>query len=416
MNHANISVILIIPSASYRTNPFIDAATKLDINILVITDKSQVFSEYYPDNVITMNFEHWQESIEIIHEWSERYDLKAVIGVDEESIILAAKLSESLCIEHNSLESVKLTKNKYLMRSELKKSGLKSPWFKRFSVHETPKDIFAELIFPCVLKPTFLSASQGVLRVNSFEEFGKGCEMLSDLLAEEKVKKRGGDQANWILVEEYIPGKEVSIEGIVNDGKLKDLAIFDKPESLEGPIFPETIFITPTILDEHLQSSLIETAQSALQALGISKGPVHIELRINDHGNYILECAARSIGGLCSKVLEFKGGMSLEELILRSALGRNVEKTQLIDKAKGVMMMPTEKRGILRKIHGIKAALAVKGITDLQTTIKSGEMLEPLPKGDRYLGFLFAEGKDQDTVKIVLQEAWSKIEVVSEEI
>jgi len=138
-----------------------------------------------------------------------------------------------------------------------------------------------------------------------------------------------------------------------------------------------------------------------LQALGISKGPVHIELRINDHGNYILECAARSIGGLCSKVLEFKGGMSLEELILRSALGRNVEKTQLIDKAKGVMMMPTEKRGILREIHGIKAALAVKGITDLQTTIKPGEMLEPLPKGDRYLGFLFAEGKDQDTVKIV---------------
>ncbi len=272
MNHANSSVILIIPSASYRTNPFMDAATKLDVNILVITDKSQVFSEYYPDNVITMNFENWEESIENIREWSERCDLKAVIGVDEESIILAAKISESLCIEHNSLESVKLTKNKYLMRSELKKSGMKSPWFKRFPVHETPKDIFAELSFPCVLKPTFLSASQGVLRVNSFEEFTKGCEMLTYILAEEKVKKRGGDQANWILVEEYIPGKEVSIEGIVNNGKLKDLAIFDKPESLEGPIFPETIFITPTILEKHLQFSLLETAQSALKALGISKG------------------------------------------------------------------------------------------------------------------------------------------------
>ena len=392
------------------------AAVKIGINILVITNNSQVFSEYYPENVITMNFEHWRESIENIRKWSERYDLKAVIGVDEESIILAAKLSESLCIEHNSLESVKLTKNKYLMRSELKKSGLKSPWFKRFSVHETPKDIFAELSFPCVLKPTFLSASQGVLRVNSFEEFGKGCEMLSDLLAEEKVKKRGGDQANWILVEEYIPGKEVSIEGIVNDGKLKELAIFDKPEPLEGPIFPETIFITPTILDEHLQFSLLETAQTALKALGISKGPVHIELRINDHGNYILECAARSIGGLCSKVLEFKGAMSLEELILRSALGRNIEKTQLIDKVVGVMMMPIEKSGILKEIQGIKAALAMKGITDLPTTINPGEILEPLPKGDRYLGFLFAEGKNQDSVKTVLQEAWSKIVIVFEEI
>ena len=416
MNHANISVILIIPSASYRTNPFIDAATKLDINILVITDKSQVFSEYYPDNVITMNFEHWQESIANIREWSERYDLKAVIGVDEESIILAAKLSESLCIEHNSLESVKLTKDKYLMRSELKKSGLKSPWFKRFSVHETPKDIFAELIFPCVIKPTFMSASQGVLRVNSFEEFGKGCEMLSDLLAEEKVKKRGGDQANWILVEEYIPGKEVSIEGIVNNGKLKDLAIFDKPESLEGPIFPETIFITPTILDEHLQSSLLETAQSALQALGISKGPVHIELRINDHGNYILECAARSIGGLCSKVLEFKGGMSLEELILRSALGRNIENTNFSGTVKGVMMMPINNKGILREIRGTEEALAVKGITELQITIKSGGILEPLPEGGRYLGFIFAEGKDQNSVLKNLKKAWAKIEIVSDNI
>ena len=393
-----------------------DAATKLDLKVLVITDKSQVFSKNYPDNVITMNFEHWQESIENIREWSERYDLKSVIGVDEESIILAAKLSESLCIEHNSLESVKLTKNKYLMRSELKKSGLKSPWFKRFSVHETPKDIFAELSFPCVLKPTFLSASQGVLRVNSFEEFEKGCEMLSDLLAEDKVKKRGGEQANWILVEEYIPGKEVSIEGIVNDGELKDLAIFDKPEPLEGPIFPETIFITPTSLDEHLQFSLLETAQTALQALGVSKGPVHIELRINDKGNYILECAARSIGGLCSKVLEFKGGMSLEELILCSSLGRNVEKTKLIEKAKGVMMMPIEKRGILREIRGIEAALSVRGITNLQTTIRLNEIIEPLPKGGRYLGFLFAEGKDQDRVKKVLKKAWSKIEVVSEKI
>ena len=393
-----------------------DAVTKLDLKVLVITDKSQVFSEYFPEKVITINFEQWQESIENIRAWSVKFDLKAVIGVDEESIILAANLSEFLGIKHNSLESVKLTKDKYLMRKALKDSGLKSPWFKRFSVNETPKDIVTEISFPCVLKPTFLSASQGVIRADNVSEFCISFEILSGLLSQEEMKIQGGDQANWILVEEYISGKEVSIEGIVNEGKLKELAIFDKPEPLEGPIFPETIFITPTILDEHLQFSLLETAQRALQALGISKGPVHIELRINDHGNYILECAARSIGGLCSKVLEFKGGMSLEELILRSALGRNVEKTQLIDKAKGVMMMPTEKRGILREIHGIKAALAVKGITDLQTTIKPGEMLEPLPKGDRYLGFLFAEGKDQDTVIIVLQEAWSKIEVVSEKI
>ena len=414
MNHSNSSVILIIPSGSYRTNAFMNAVIKLDLKVLVITDKSQVFSEHYPENVITMNFQLWKDRLDIIREWSERYDLKAVIGVDEESIILAARLSESLCIEHNSLESVKITKDKYLMRRELKKFGLIGPWFKRFSVHKQPIDVFSEISLPCVIKPTFLSASQGVFRVNSLEEFVGGFEMLIDLLSQDEMKMLGGDKANWILVEEFIPGKEVSIEGIVNNGILKDLAIFDKPEPLDGPTFPETIFVTPTILDEHIQLSILETAQTALKALKIVKGPVHVELRINNNGNYILECAARSIGGLCSKILEFKGGMSLEELILCSSLGRNVEKTKLIERAKGVMMMPIEKRGILREIIGIEAALSVRGITDLQTTIRLNEILEPLPKGGRYLGFLFAEGKDQDMVKKVLKKAWSKIEVVYE--
>jgi len=393
-----------------------NAVTKLDLKVHIITDKYQVFNEYYPENILTINFENWEKSLENIVEWSSRYDLKAVIGVDEESIILAAKLSEYLCIDHNPLESVKLTKNKYLMRSELKKYGLKVPIFKRFSVHAKQKEIFSELSFPCVIKPTFLSASQGVLRINSFEEFKKGFKMLTDLLSKQEVKKKGGDQANWILVEEYIPGREVSIEGLVSNGQLIDLAIFDKPEPLEGPTFPETIFIAPSILDENLKFSMLKTAQSSLQALGIRKGPVHIELRINNRGNYILECAARSIGGLCSRVLEFTGNMSLEELILRSALGRNVNKAKLIDKAKGVMMMPTEKRGVLKEIRGVDAAKNLKGITDLQTIIKPGEMLEPLPNGGRYLGFLFAEGKDQNTVKKVLKKAWSKITVVSEKI
>ena len=393
-----------------------DAVTKLDLKVLVITDKSQVFSEYFPEKVITINFEQWQESIENIRAWSVKFDLKAVIGVDEESIILAANLSEFLGIKHNTLESVKLTKDKYLMRKALKDSGLKSPWFKRFPVNETPKDLVTEISFPCVLKPTFLSASQGVIRADNVSEFCISFEILSGLLSQEEMKIQGGDQANWILVEEYISGKEVSIEGIVNEGKLKELAIFDKPETLEGPTFPETIFITPTILPEKLQVSLLETAQTALETLGIIKGPVHVELRINVNGNYILECAARSIGGLCSKVLEFKGGMSLEELILRSALGRNIAKTKLIGMAKGVMMMPTEQSGILREIRGAEAALAVSGITEMEITIKPGEMLEPLPKGGRYLGFLFAEGKDQKSVIKNLKTAWSKIEIITENI
>jgi len=346
MKQANTSVILIIPSASYRTSPFMDAVSKLELKVLVLTDKSQVFSRNYPDKVITMNFENWRVQIENIREWSVKHDLQAVVGVDEESIVLAARLSEILGLKHNSLESVKLTKDKFLMRKALKDAGLKVPWFKRFSVHQAPQEYLKEISFPCILKPTFLSASQGVVRANNPDEFCRGVEMLSKLLAQAEVIKRGGEQANWLLVEEFLPGKEVSLEGIVSKGKLKELAIFDKPETLDGPTFPETILITPTLLDKPLQESLLETAQTTVEALGIIKGPVHLEFRINKKGNFILECAARSIGGLCTKVLEFKGGMSLEELILRSALGRNIEKTNLSGTVKGVMMMPIKNKGI----------------------------------------------------------------------
>jgi len=408
------AVILIIPSASYRTSAFINAVEKLDLKVLVISDKSQVFSGKYPDNLMIMNFHHWKDRLDEISEWSERNGLKAVIGVDEESIVLAANISKYLKVEHNPVESVLLTKDKYLMRIELKKAGVNSPWFKRFSIHDSPNKKINEICFPCVIKPTFLSASRGVIRVNTIKELSNGFETLSELLSLEELRKRGGEQSDWILVEEYIPGKEVAIEGIVSEGKLKVLAVFDKPEPLVGPIFEETIIVTPSILPKKTLYSLFETAQIAVNALGIVKGPVHIEIRINSSGNYILECASRSIGGICSNVLEFQDGMSLEELILRSYLGRNVEKTKLTDTAKGVMMMPNEKRGILKEIIGVEDALNVKGVTDLQITLKPGEKLEPLPKGDRYLGFIFAEDKDQELVIKALKNAWSKIAVVLE--
>tara|TARA_B100001123_G_scaffold22480_1_gene24520 strand:- start:421 stop:1665 length:1245 start_codon:yes stop_codon:yes gene_type:complete len=408
------AVILIIPSASYRTSAFINVIEKLDLKVLVITDKSQVFSGKYPDNLIVMNFHHWKDRLNEISEWTERNGLKAVIGVDEESIVLAANLSKYLKVDHNPVESVLRTKDKYLMRTELKKAGVNSPWFKLFSIHDFPKKNIIDISFPCVIKPTFLSASQGVIRVNTIIELYDGIKTINELLSLEAIRERGGEKSDWVLVEEYIPGKEVAIEGIVSEGKLKVLAVFDKPEQMEGPTFEETIIVTPTALSEKNQFSLFETAQNAVKALGIVKGPVHVEVRINSSGNYILECASRSIGGLCSKVLKFQGGISLEELILRSYLGRNVEKSKLADSVSGVMMMPTEKMGILKEMRGIEDALNVKGVTDLQITIKPGEKLEPLPKGDRYLGFIFAEDKNRELVFKALKNAWSKITVVLE--
>ena len=410
----NSAVILIIPSASYRTGPFMNAIKKLDLKVLVISDKSQVFSGKYPDNLIIINFNHWKDKSVEISKWANNNGLKAVIGVDEESIVLAANLSNFLNVDHNSIESVLLTQNKYLMRTELKKTGLCSPWFKIFSIYESSNKIINEISFPCVIKPTFLSGSRGVMRVNTKKELSEGIKTLNELLSLDELRKRAGKQSDYIMIEEYIPGKEVAIEGIVSEGKLTMLAIFDKPELLEGPTFEETIIVTPSVLTKKIQYSLLETLQIVVKALGIVKGPVHAEARINRNGNYILECASRSIGGLCSKVLEFQGGISLEELILRSYLGRNIEKSKLIGNARGVMMMPTEKKGILKEIGGVKDALVVNGVTDLQITVKPGEKLQPLPKGDRYLGFIFAEGNNQEFVINALKNAWSKIEIVLE--
>ncbi len=408
----NIAVILIIPSASYRTSAFIKALEKLNLKALIISDKSQVFSTKYPEKLMIMNYHQWKDKLDEIRKWTKSNVLKAVIGVDEESIVLAAKLSKILKVEHNPVDSVLLTKDKYLMRIQFKKAGVNSPWFKLFSIHDSLEMIINEISFPSVIKPTFLSGSQGVIRVNTKEELSNGIKTLKELLLLDYIRERGGEKSEWFLIEEYISGKEVSIEGIVTKGKLKVLTIFDKPESPQGPTFEETIIVTPSALSKKNQLNIFETAQNAVSALGILKGPVHIELRTNSFANYILECASRSIGGLCSKALEFQGGASLEELIICSYLGRNVEKSKLTGLTRGVMMMPTEKEGILMEVRGIKDALNVKGVTDLVMTVNSGERLVPLPQGDRYLGFIFAEGKDQDFVVNVLKNAWSKLDVI----
>ena len=412
--HSSAGVILIIPSTSYRTAAFMEAAIKLDLKVMVITERTQVFEEVYPDSIITLDFKNWTDHLPQIRAWTGDLELKTVVGVDEESVLIAAEISSSLGIRHNSVDSVRKTRDKYLMRSCLEEAGLQSPWFHRFPIHGKASEMVEALSFPCVLKPTFLSASRGVVRVDGKEEFFTGLNMLRSLLGRPEMEELGGEQVHWFLAESYIPGREYSLEGIVMNGQLKPLALFDKPDPLEGPTFPETLYITPSRLDQKRQVELYEIAEKALKALGISQGPVHIEARLGNNGFHILECAARSIGGLCSRVLEFTGGMSLEELILRSSLGRDVESAHRLPDARGVMMMPVQCSGILRKIKGRDESLGVEGITGIEMTASPGDMLETLPWDGKYPGFLFAEGKDQVAVEGILRQAWSRMELVIE--
>ncbi|MBI3941058.1 MAG: ATP-grasp domain-containing protein, partial [Acidobacteria bacterium] len=265
--------------------------------------------------------------------------------------------------------------------------------------------------FPCVLKPVILSGSRGVIRSDNKAEFVGAFARLAAILDSPEIKSRGA-ASRQILVEEFIPGKEVAVEGILGGGVFRLLAIFDKPDSLDGPFFEETIYVTPSRLPVAIQQEIADCAAGACGALGLTEGPVHAELRINDAGPWVIEVAARSIGGHCSRVLRFREDRSLEELILQQALGLEIGLLQPEQEAAGVMMIPIPRAGILEKVRGLAEASATRGIDEVLVTAHPGQRLVPLPEGSRYLGFIFASGAAPRTVEAALREAHDCLEFV----
>jgi hypothetical protein len=231
---------------------------------------------------------------------------------------------------------------------------------------------------------------------------------LATLLARPDARMADGAPATSVLAEGYIPGAEVAIEGLLTHGRFRVLAIFDKPDPLEGPYFEESIYVTPTRLEPTERRVVVEGAQAAMRALGLAHGPVHAELRLNPRGAWVLEIAPRSIGGLCSRALRF-GGVSLEELILRHALGREIDSFEREREASGVMMIPIPARGRLEAVHGVEAARAVPGVAEVRISIPPGQIVEPLPEGGRYLGFIFARAAAPADAEAALREAHRKL-------
>ncbi|HYS77465.1 MAG TPA: ATP-grasp domain-containing protein, partial [Candidatus Dormibacteraeota bacterium] len=259
--------------------------------------------------------------------------------------------------------------------------------------------------FPVVLKPTFLAASRGVIRADSPEQFVAAFRRIDALLRDPDLLDKGGDAARLILVEEFVPGVEVAVEGLLIGGRLKVLALFDKPDPLDGPFFEETIYVTPSRLAAGVQEAIAATTASAAHAVGLREGPIHAELRVNDRGPWLIELAARSIGGLCSRTLRFGTGLSLEEVILMHALGRDVQQVQREPRPAGVMMIPIPRGGILRGVSGLAAAGRVPGIDDITISATIGKPLVPLPEGSSYLGFIFARAGSPALVEAALREA-----------
>jgi biotin carboxylase len=297
------------------------------------------------------------------------------------------------------------------MRELLSGQGIPVPRHKVFPLDGDPREFAKQVDYPCVVKPLILSASCGVIRANDGEEFSSAFRRVGALLTNLGLVARD-EQARWILAEDFVPGIEVALEGLLTKGELQPLAMFDKPDPLNGPFFEETIYITPSRLSSELQQKVVSCAGRTAQALGLREGPVHGEFRLNENGVWVIELAARAIGGRCSRTLEFTSGMSLEELILRHALRMPLPPLTRQEQAAGVMMLPIPYGGMLREVRGQAEAKAVPGIVELTITAKPGDELIPLPEGTRYLGFLLARGATQEDVERSLRDAHRRLTVV----
>ena len=392
-------------TTTYRASAFLEAARRLDMPVVVGSDREQALSAASPAGHLTLDFLAPEKATGAIVEFAKHYPIRAVVAADDDGAILAAMAAAALGLPHSGVDAVAAARDKHRMREVLAAAGVPSPRSELVSIDEDPHDVARRVIFPCVVKPLFLSASRGVIRADDPAQFAAAFRRLIAILRRPEVAAEGGALAQQILVETFIPGSEVALEGLLSEGKLRMLALFDKPDPLDGPFFEETIYVTPSRLPAPLQQAIAACTEDAVTALGLQRGPVHAELRLNDQGPWILEIAPRSIGGLCSRALRFGEGISLEELILRDAMGLEVASLQREKQAAGVMMIPIPQAGILREVRGQDEARHVRGIDEIRITIPVGQEVVPLPEGTRYLGFIFARGETPDRVEAALREA-----------
>ncbi len=398
--------ILIVGSITgYQTRVFAETARHLGMDVILATDQCHQLDDPWGDDAVTVRFERPEQSARVLERAGRAQRVNGIVAVGDQPTYLAALTAERLGLPYGPPAAVAACRDKFLMRQYLQAAGLRVPGFLRLKLPSDPKQAASHVRFPCVLKPIGLSGSRGVIRANSHHEFIAAFERIRAILESLEIRRLRQEHNRYIQAENYIEGREFALEGVVRDGSLQTFAIFDKPDPLDGPFFEETIYVTPSREEPSVQQELIRTAQEAIRALGLKDGPVHAEMRANRQGVWILEIAARPIGGLCARALRFDGGLSLEELLLRRATGEDVSKVRLSEQASGVMMIPIPEAGIYEDVEGIETARASPGVEDVLITAKRGQKLVPLPEGSSYLGFIFARESTPERAEFALREA-----------
>src|SRR6266699_2763982 len=377
-------VLLLIPSRTYRTHDFMAAASRLDVEVVVGSEHRPALAGLMDGRHLRLDFENIGGSTERIVAFAQTRPLSAIIAVDDAGTLLAAAAAQALGLPHNPVDAVEVARDKARMRERFARAGLLTPRFTTAAIDADAQTIAETLGYPCVVKPIDLSASQGVVKVDDAASFPLVFARVAAIVA--ACRPTGTRRS--VLIEDFIAGEEVAVEGLLRAGELEVLAIFDKPDPLNGPFFEETIYVTPSRLPDDRQAEIRATTARAAHALGLTHGPIHAELR-------------------------FGSGISLEELILQHAAGLPVPSHPREQAAAGVMMLPIRERGRLRAVEGQHEAKAVPGVEGLVITIPPGEPLVPLPEGDRYLGFMFARAASPDAVEAALRRAHAQLRVVT---
>ena len=393
-------VLLLMGPATYRAGAFLSAAEDAGIEVVQGVDLPPALTERW-QVPLAIDLADPNASVRAIVAFAQHTPVAAILSVDDSATLVAALASAALGLPNNSPESALAARDKSVMRRALSAAGVPCPVFREFALSDDAGWVAGQVEYPCVVKPLRLSGSRGVIRADTPEEFAAAFARTRRILAGEGA----GEGMDRVLVEDFIPGVEVALEGLVTHGKLRVLALFDKPDPLDGPFFEETIYVTPSRLAPRVQDAIAACVAGAVTALGLREGPVHAELRVNERGTWMLEIAGRSIGGLCSSVLRFGADVCLEELILRHAAGLPLPSLERERHAAGVMMIPIPAAGILRGYRGVEEARAVPGIEGVEITAKPHYSVVPLPEGASYLGFIFARASDPATAEAALRAA-----------
>jgi biotin carboxylase len=398
-------ILLVVPTATYRATDFMRAAKALGVDVVVATDAELVDVGAPVHRIPLVDPAAAADAVAAIDATTP---IDAIVALDDQGVLSAAYAAARLGLVHNDPQAVAATIDKLAMRTRFARAEVPQPRFVALAAGASDHDIRAlvdALGGDCVVKPTSLAGSQGVIRTSA--------EGAVDVVARVRTiaRQAGAEMAPTLLVEQYVTGVEVAVEALLDNGRLDVLTVFDKPDPLEGPYFEETLYVAPSRLDRHDLEAAVAAVRSAVSALGLRHGPVHAEVRVASGRASVIEVAARSIGGLCSRALVFGTGVSLEQLILAQAIGRRSRSLQRLRGAAGVLMLPIPRAGTLVAVDGVDRARAVDGVTGFELSAVVGRPVVPVPEGNRYLGFLFARGDDPAAVEMALRTAAAMLEI-----